>query len=80
MSSISLEPNEFDSTCNQGIKIFNKVIETKDLRVSPFHEGVFDAEQFTRCNHSIQFKSIERKKGMLTFENGAQSLNPSKLM
>ena len=75
MSSVFLGPNGLDSTCNQDIKIFNKLMETMNLRVNPSRDGVFDAEQTTRCNHSIQFKSMEREKGMLTFENGTQGLN-----
>jgi len=35
MSSISLGPNEFDSTYNQGIKVFKKLMEIKDLRENP---------------------------------------------
>ena len=34
MSSISLEHNEFDFTCNQGIKAFNKLMVTKNFRAN----------------------------------------------
>jgi len=80
MSSISLGPNGLDSTCNQGIKALRKLMETKDSMANPSQEGVFNAEQTLRCNHSIQFKSLGWKKGMLTFENGAQGFNSPKSM
>ena len=45
MSVFSLEPIGLDLLHDEYIKVFNKVMEAKNLRANPTHEGVLDAEQ-----------------------------------
>jgi len=39
MSSTSLGPSGLYSTCDQGIKVFNKLIKTKELMANPSQGG-----------------------------------------
>jgi len=75
MSSISLGPNGLDSTSDQDIKVFNKLMETKDLMENPSQEGVLSVEQTTKSNAYTRNKTMVGNTRM-TFKNGAQRLNP----
>jgi len=45
MSGGSLEPNGLDLSCDKYIKIFQKIIQAKDLWANSSEEGMLDTEQ-----------------------------------
>jgi len=53
MSDISLEPNGLDLSCDKYVKVLNKLMKAKDLKVNPSQEGVFDVEQIAKVNPFI---------------------------
>jgi len=47
MSDNSLELNEIDLSCDECINVFNRLIETNDLKENPSQERVFHVELAT---------------------------------
>jgi len=58
MRGISLGCNGLDLSCDEYLKILNKLMKVKDLRATPSQERVLNAEQTIRFNFLIYIKSM----------------------